>query len=96
MKIGKPFEAKGFANVSFKGFIGSNYETYNFILVDLPQMNPYDWIVLLNIVSKYPIKYEPIFQILRRKIWDYIQEVLKMDAEVGKLLNQRPILKPIP
>lgn len=68
LMIGKPFEAEGFTNVSFKGFIGSYHKAYVFTLVDLLQMNPYDWIVLLNIVLKDPVNYEPIFQILRMMI----------------------------
>lgn len=41
-----------------------NREVFIFTLVDLPMVNPYDWIVLLNIVARDPVKHEHIFQIL--------------------------------
>lgn len=65
------------------------------VLLDLPKMNPYDWIVLLSIVSKDPIKYKPIFLILRRMIRGYIQEVRKLDVEIANKLNRKPIVKPL-
>ncbi|CAI9275376.1 unnamed protein product [Lactuca saligna] len=93
--VGKPFNSEGFANVYFRGFRGAINEVFDFILAGLPQMNHYDWIVLLSIVAKDPIKYEPIFQVLRSMIRGYIQEVGKMDVEIVKKLNRKPIVKPL-
>lgn len=96
LKVGKPFEAEGFAKVSFKEYGGRKHEPFNFTLADLPIMNPYDWIILLNIISRDPMKYEPIYHILRRMIRGYIQEVSEMDIEISKVLDWKPILIPFP
>lgn len=42
LKVGKPFQADGCANVSFKGYRGMKHEAFYFTLADLPMMNPYD------------------------------------------------------
>ena len=95
LKVGKPFDTKVLANVHFKGYMGVKHEQFDFTLADLPMMNPYNWIILLNIVSPDPMKYESIFKFLRRMIRGYIQEVSKMHGKIRELFNPRPILKPM-
>lgn len=91
----KAFDVKGFVNVHFKGYIGVKHKSFDFTLVDLLMMNPYDWIIILVIISRYHVKYEPIIHILRGMIKGYIQEVSKINVEVGKVLNRKLIMNPM-
>ncbi|CAI9299672.1 unnamed protein product [Lactuca saligna] len=43
-------------NIKFKGFKGANRTEMEFTLANLPCMNPYDWISLFLILSKYEQK----------------------------------------
>lgn len=95
VKVGKPFNVEGFINVHFKGYKGVKLELFDFTLAYLPIMNPYDWSIILGIVSHDHVKYEPIFHILRKMIIGYIQEVSKMDIEFGNVLTRKPILNPM-
>lgn len=63
------------------------------MLADLPLMNPFDWILILNIVSRDPIKYEPICSYIKRLLKAHIIEIAKMDIEISSVLNKRPIVK---
>ncbi|CAI9294355.1 unnamed protein product [Lactuca saligna] len=63
-------------------------------MADLPFMNPYDWILLFNIVAKDVTKYEPIFNHLKRMLKCYILEIGKTNIEIASILNNRPIMKP--
>lgn len=60
MKVGKPFKDDEFTNVAFKARRGVNHELFDFTFADLPLMNPYDWSIMFNILSKEKIKYVPI------------------------------------
>ena len=89
---GETFKADEYTNVKLLARRGVAHEMFYFILIDLPLMNPYKWIVMLNILFKEPVKYEPIIQHLRRMIKPYIQEISKMDIEIATVLRRVPIL----
>ncbi|CAI9274138.1 unnamed protein product [Lactuca saligna] len=61
---------------------------------ELPFMNPYDWILMFNIVMKDEKKYEPIVAHLKKMIICYIREFAKMDLEIPLLLEKKPDLEP--
>lgn len=82
-----------FINIYFKAVRGNNHEADEFTLVDLPLMNPFDWISILNIVSREPIKYEPISLHTKRLIKAYIVEITNLDVEISSVLIRRPIIK---
>lgn len=46
LKVGLPIQIEKNFNIQFKGFRGANHVLHEFTLVDLPFMNPYDWISL--------------------------------------------------
>lgn len=96
MKVGKPVVVDGFASTIFKAFRCHNHEVHEFSLAYIPFMNPYDWILLVNIVTKDKVKYEPIYQFLKKTIRSYILEVSKIDIEIVAILKRTPILKPFP
>lgn len=62
LKIGKPFDAEGVVNVHFKVYKGDKHEQFDFTLTDLPMINLYDQIILLNIVFRNLMKYVRLFQ----------------------------------
>ncbi|CAI9288377.1 unnamed protein product [Lactuca saligna] len=57
-------------------------------------MNPYDWILLLNLLIKDEQKYEPIVSHLKRMLVSYIQEVGKKDIEITSAFRQKPVVFP--
>ena len=83
-----------FLNIRFMGFRGANKVLDEFTLADLPFMNPYDWIFLLNIVLKDEKKYEPIVTRLKMMIICYILEIAKINVEITLVLKKRHILEP--
>ncbi|CAH1416085.1 unnamed protein product [Lactuca virosa] len=60
-----------------------SHEVDEFSLADLPLMNPFDWISILNIISNEPAMYEPICSHMKRLIKAYIVEISKMDVEIS-------------
>ncbi|CAI9295671.1 unnamed protein product [Lactuca saligna] len=87
-------QTEDFLNIQFKGFGGANHIMDEFTLEDLPFMNPYDWISLLNLVMKDEKKYAPIVAHLKRIIIFYILDIANLDVEIASVLKKRPILKP--
>ncbi|CAH1428714.1 unnamed protein product [Lactuca virosa] len=60
VKVTGPIETDSFPNAKFKVARGSVIQVYEFTLADLPCLNPYDWIVLYNMLLKDKEKYEPV------------------------------------
>ncbi|CAI9260956.1 unnamed protein product [Lactuca saligna] len=94
LKVSLTVQTEDFINVQIKGFQGANHVLYKFTLADLPFLNPFDWILLFNIVVKDMKKYEPIYEHLKRMIKCYILEIAKMDVEIAYVLKKRPFFKP--
>ncbi|CAI9280416.1 unnamed protein product [Lactuca saligna] len=84
-KVSGPIETDSFPNAHFKVARGSTSQVCKFTLADLPFLNPYDWILLLNML----LKDEPVVAHLKRMLISYIQEVGKMDVEIASVLRKR-------
>ncbi|CAI9286003.1 unnamed protein product [Lactuca saligna] len=80
-------------NTQLKGFRGHNHTLHEFILADLPLMNPYDRISLFHFVVKDMKKCEPIFEHFKRMIKCYILELAMIDVQISSVLKRKPILK---
>lgn len=95
VKVYAMFPTEQFTNFKLKGFRGASRIVEDFTLVDLPCMNPNDWISLFPILSKDEVKYEPIVSHLKRMIVCYIHEVAKIDVEIAVVLKKRLVVDPI-
>lgn len=94
VKVTGLIETDSFPNVKFKVERGSINQVYEFTLVDLPCLNPYDWIVLYNMLLKDEMKYEPVISHLKLMIMSYIQEIGEMDVEIATVLRKRAFVVP--
>ena len=68
VKVTGPIETDSFLNAKFKVVRGSTSQVYEFILVDLPCINPYEWIMLYNLLILGEKKYEPVINHLKLMI----------------------------
>ncbi|CAI9296682.1 unnamed protein product [Lactuca saligna] len=89
-----PVQTKSFINIRFKAVRGAGSSIFEFTLIDLPCQNPYDWISLFTLLSKYEQKFKPIVIHLKRILVFYIQEVGKMDMEIDDVLRTRSTIQP--
>lgn len=94
LKVHAPIPTDSFVNVSFTGIRGSDKQPMKFSLVDLPTMNPFDWIVCFRILSKEPVDKGPLIIHFRRMLKGYIIEVSKLDAEIAKLFKSKLLTMP--
>lgn len=94
MKLFGTVETDSFINARFKAVRGVGSSVFEFSLADLPCLNPYDWISLVNIFSKDEQKFEPILAHLRRMLVSYIQEIRKMNVEIAAVLKKKPTMQP--
>ncbi|KAL7605732.1 hypothetical protein Lser_V15G20073 [Lactuca serriola] len=95
VRVLKPQALGKYIHVKFKVTRGSTLSEHTFSLVDLPNLNPHDWIVLHNILLSNPVEYEPMIDHLKRLIVYYILEVPKMDQEIASVLRKKPTILPI-
>ncbi|CAI9295632.1 unnamed protein product [Lactuca saligna] len=87
VKVTDPIEIDSFPNAKFKVVRGSASRVHEFTLADLPCLNPYDWIMLYNLLLKYgKKKYEPVIAHLKLMIVSYVQKVGKMDVKIVVVL----------
>ena len=82
-------------NANFKATQGSVNSLHKFTLVDQPNLNLHDWILLLNLLLIEKQKYEPILAHLKRMLVSYIYEVEKLDIQIAKVLKRKPSVNPI-
>ncbi|CAI9263321.1 unnamed protein product [Lactuca saligna] len=73
---------------------GAMSSMHEFTLVDMPCVNPFNWISLLLLILKVEQNFEPIIAHLKRMLVSYIQEVGKMDVEIAIVLNKKPTVLP--
>ncbi|KAL7603436.1 hypothetical protein Lser_V15G20514 [Lactuca serriola] len=92
IRVLHPQAAGKYINVKFKVTRGSALSEHAFSIVDPPNLNPHDWIVLHNILLSNPVEYEPIIDHLKRLLVCYILEVAKMDQEITPVLRKKPII----
>lgn len=83
-------ETDSFPNAKFKVVRGSTSQVYKFTLANLPCLNPYDWIILYNMMLKEKEKYESVMSHLEIMLQSYIQEVGEMDVEIVVVLRKKP------
>ncbi|CAH1437432.1 unnamed protein product [Lactuca virosa] len=57
LKVRKSEKVDDLIKIHFKVVRGNNHEADEFTMVDLPLMNPFDWVSTLNIVSREPVKF---------------------------------------
>lgn len=81
-------------NIHFKAYRGRTHIINEFTLANFPFLDPHDWISMFNIVSRDVVKYDPIYQHLKKMVKSYILEMSKMDVEIVAVLKRKPILKP--
>ncbi|CAI9267849.1 unnamed protein product [Lactuca saligna] len=89
VKVTGPIETESSPNAMFKVVRGSASQVHEFTLADLPCLNPYDWIMLYNLLLRDGQKYEAIIAHLKLMIVSYVQEVGKMDVEIVGLLRRK-------
>ncbi|CAI9260637.1 unnamed protein product [Lactuca saligna] len=94
VKVFRPDETESFINVRFKAVRGARSSVFEFTFVDLPCLNPYEWIYLFTHLSKDKQKFEPIVAHLKRMLVSYIQEIGKTDVEIATMLRKKPIVQP--
>lgn len=90
MKVTRPIETGSFPNAKFNVVRGSASHVHKFTLTDLSCINPYDWIMLYNLLLRDEQKYEPVIAHLKLVITLYIQEVGNMDIEIAAVLRRKP------
>ncbi|CAI9295718.1 unnamed protein product [Lactuca saligna] len=56
VKVTRPIEIDSFPNAKFKFVKGSVIQFHEFTLTDLSCINPYDWIILYNLLLRYAQK----------------------------------------
>ncbi|CAI9283896.1 unnamed protein product [Lactuca saligna] len=89
-----PIKIESFINAHFNVARGAASSTFEFILTDMPFLNPFDWISLLLLFLKDEQKFEPIIAHIKRMLVRYINEVGKMDVEIATALNKKPTFLP--
>ncbi|CAI9284051.1 unnamed protein product [Lactuca saligna] len=89
-----PIETKSIINARFKASRGPSKSIFEFTLVYLSCLNPYDWISLFNLLSKDEHKFVPIMAHLKRMLISYIHEIRKMDVEITVELQKKPTVQP--
>ncbi|CAI9268126.1 unnamed protein product [Lactuca saligna] len=94
VKVLGPIETDRFPNARFKVARGATSQVCGFTVADVPCLNPYDWILLLNLLLKEEKKYEPVVSHLKNMLVSYIQEVGKMDIEIASIFKQKPVVFP--
>ncbi|CAI9288681.1 unnamed protein product [Lactuca saligna] len=77
VKVIGPIKTESFPNAKFKLVKGSTSRVHEFTLADLTCLNPYNWIMFYNLLSRDKQKYEPVIAHLKLMIISYIQEVGK-------------------
>ncbi|CAI9282873.1 unnamed protein product [Lactuca saligna] len=75
VKVTGPIEKESFPNAKFKVVRGFASQVHEFTLADLPCINPYNWIMLYNLLMPEEQKNEPVLSHLKLMIISYIQEV---------------------
>ncbi|CAI9262775.1 unnamed protein product [Lactuca saligna] len=90
MKVIGPIETDSFPNAKFQVVKGSTSQVHEFTLADLLCINPYDWIMLYNLLLRDKKKYEHVIAHLKFMIILYIQEVGNMDVEIAVVLQRKP------
>ncbi|CAI9281330.1 unnamed protein product [Lactuca saligna] len=90
VEVTGPIKTESFPNVKFKVVRGSSSQVHEFTLADLPCLNPYEWIMLYNLLLRDGQKYEPFIAHLKQMLISYIQEVGKMDVEIDVVLRRKP------
>lgn len=83
-----------FPNYRFTILRGENKDRFVDTLVDLPFMNPHDWIILYEILKKHESKIGSQLLHIIHMIRNYCMEVSKMDVEVSKSMKKKSTVKP--
>ncbi|CAI9284230.1 unnamed protein product [Lactuca saligna] len=86
VKVTGPIEIDNFPNTKFKVVRGSSSQVHEFTLVDLPCLNPYDWIMLYKLLLRDRKKYELFITRLKLTLVSYAKNVGKMDVEIVVVL----------
>lgn len=94
VKVLKPTPAGKFIIVKLKITRGSDGSGHSITVVDLPNLNPHDWMLLNNILLSNPNEYQPIIDHIKRMLVCYIHEVSKMDQEISQAIRKKPTIKP--
>ncbi|KAL7590743.1 hypothetical protein Lser_V15G39175 [Lactuca serriola] len=95
VRVLKPYTKGKFINVRFKVLKGSTKTEHAISLVDLPNLNPHDWIVLHDILLTNEAEYGPIIDHLKRMLVCYIMEVALMDQEIATVFKKKPKISPV-
>lgn len=90
VKVIGPIEIDSFPIARFKVARDSTSQVYEFTLTDLPLLNPYDWIMLCNMLLRDEQEYEPIVAHLKQMLISYIQDIGKMDVKIAVVLQKKP------
>nr|KAJ0215179.1 hypothetical protein LSAT_V11C300140950 [Lactuca sativa] len=94
VKVTGLIETESFSNANFKVMRGSASQPYEFTLVDLPCLNPNEWMVIFNMLQKEKEVYEPVMSHLQLMIMSYIQEVRLMDVDIATVLKKKMSVVP--
>lgn len=62
--------------------------------MSLKHINPYDWIMLFDILKKNESQVAPQLHYLKRMIRSYVMELVKIDVEIVGSLKKETIVKP--
>ncbi|KAL7609467.1 hypothetical protein Lser_V15G13968 [Lactuca serriola] len=95
VRVLKPYREGNFTNVRFKVLRGSAKTEHAISLVDLPNLNPHEWIILHNILLTNEAEYGPIIDHFKRMLVFYIMEVAKMDQEIASVFKKKPTISPV-
>ncbi|CAI9260874.1 unnamed protein product [Lactuca saligna] len=87
-------EVDGFMNYRFKIVRGNNNKEFEFTFVDLPLMNPNDWIVQFNILLTEKTNYANQLYHLKKMIISYLMEFCNVDVEVASVFQKNTTMKP--
>ncbi|CAI9303284.1 unnamed protein product [Lactuca saligna] len=90
VKVTCPIETESLPNAKFKFMRGFASRVQELTLADLPCLNPYDSIMLYNLLQRDAQKYEPVIAYLKLMVVSYVKEVGKMDTEIDVLLCRKP------
>ncbi|CAI9276630.1 unnamed protein product [Lactuca saligna] len=69
-------------------------QVHELTLAYLLCINPYDWIMLYNLLLRDSQKFEPVIHYLKLMIISYIKEVGTMDVEIAVVLRKKPTAVP--
>ncbi|CAI9286146.1 unnamed protein product [Lactuca saligna] len=94
VKVIGPIQTDSYPNAKFKVVRSSASQVHEFTLADLTSLNPYDWIMVYNLLLRDRQKYEPVIAHLKLMIVSYVQEVGKMDVEIVVVLRRKPYVLP--